>query len=250
MSNIEEVNLSDAQETSVLLHSGVANISRKIIAVMRDVGYVQKAGHNDFQNYKYATEADAIAALRPAMIKHGLCMVPSVESITQDEYGNTNVTIHYRILDEDGNFMSFRAAGSGNDKNNKGVGDKGIYKALTGASKYALLKTFMMETGDDPEVPNAQEKEGSFKQAEPKPQPKAQPKAVEIVDESDLSDAREAFVMMIKECAESCTTQEELQELWVGNKDELDKTKKVNAKAHEELKQFFKAKKEAILKGE
>ena len=226
------------------MHSGVANISKKIIAVMRDVGYVQKAGHNDFQNYKYATEADAIAALRPAMIKHGLCMIPSVESVEQDEWGNTNVLMHYRILDEEGNFLSFRAAGSGNDKNSKGVGDKGIYKALTGASKYALLKTFMMETGDDPEVPSQQEKE-----SKPEPKPEVKPKA-EIVDESDLSDAREAFVMMIKECAETCTTQEELQELWVGNKGELDKTKKVNPTVHENLKQFFKAKKEAILKGE
>jgi hypothetical protein len=211
---------------------------------MRDVGYVQKAGHNDFQNYKYATEADAIAALRPAMIKHGLCMIPSVESVEQDEWGNTNVLMHYRILDEEGNFLSFRAAGSGNDKNSKGVGDKGIYKALTGASKYALLKTFMMETGDDPEVPNQQEKE-----SKPEPKPEVKPKA-EIVDESDLSDAREAFVMMIKECAETCTTQEELQELWVGNKGELDKTKKVSPTVHEDIKQFFKAKKEAILKGE
>ena len=226
------------------MHSGVANISKKIIAVMRDVGYVQKAGHNDFQNYKYATEADAIAALRPAMIKHGLCMIPSVESVEQDEWGNTNILMHYRILDEEGNFLSFRAAGSGNDKNSKGVGDKGIYKALTGASKYALLKTFMMETGDDPEVPSQQEKE-----SKPEPKPEVKPKA-EIVDESDLSDAREAFVMMIKECAETCTTQEELQELWVGNKGELDKTKKVNPTVHEDLKQFFKAKKEAILKGE
>jgi hypothetical protein len=212
--------------------------------VMRDVGYVQKAGHNDFQNYKYATEADAIAALRPAMIKHGLCMIPSVESVEQDEWGNTNVLMHYRILDEEGNFLSFRAAGSGNDKNSKGVGDKGIYKALTGASKYALLKTFMMETGDDPEVPSQQEKE-----SKPEPKPEVKPKA-EVVDESDLSDAREAFVMMIKECAETCTTQEELQELWVGNKGELDKTKKVSPTVHEDLKQFFKAKKEAILKGE
>lgn len=244
MSSIEEVRLLDAPETTALLHSGVANISKKIIAVMRDVGYVQKAGHNDFQNYKYATEADAIAALRPIMIKHGLCMIPSVESVEQDEWGNTNVLMHYRILDEEGNFLSFRAAGSGNDKNSKGVGDKGIYKALTGASKYALLKTFMMETGDDPEVPSQQEKE-----SKPEPKPEVKPKA-EIVDESDLSDAREAFVMMIKECAETCTTQEELQELWVGNKGELDKTKKVSPTVHEDLKQFFKAKKEAILKGE
>ena len=213
--------------------------------MMRDVGYVQKAGHNDFQNYKYATEADAIAALRPAMIKHGLCMIPSVESVEQDEWGNTNVLMHYRILDEEGNFLSFRAAGSGNDKNSKGVGDKGIYKALTGASKYALLKTFMMETGDDPEVPNQQEKE-----SKPEPKPDSKPQAAEIVDESDLSDARQAFVMMLKECADTCTTEAELQELWVGNKPELDKTKKGYPEVFKELQAHFKAVKEKILKGE
>jgi hypothetical protein len=67
-------------------------------------------------------------------------------------------------------------------------------------------------------------------------------------DESDLSDAREAFVMMIKECAETCTTQEELQELWVGNKGELDKTKKVSPTVHEDLKQFFQGQKRGHLK--
>jgi hypothetical protein len=30
--------------------------------------------------------------------------------------------------------------------------DKGSYKAMTGAVKYALLKTFLIPTGDDPEV--------------------------------------------------------------------------------------------------
>ena len=42
-------------------------------------------------------------------------------------------------------------AGAGNDRNSKGVGDKGIYKALTGCNKYALLKALQLATGDDPE---------------------------------------------------------------------------------------------------
>ena len=66
MSSTERANQLDAQETTVLSQSGVANISKKLIAVMKEVGYVQKAGHNDFQNYRYATEADAIKAIRPA----------------------------------------------------------------------------------------------------------------------------------------------------------------------------------------
>ena len=37
------------------------------------------------------------------------------------------------------------------DRNKNGVGDKGIYKAITGANKYALLKLLQLATGDDPE---------------------------------------------------------------------------------------------------
>lgn len=208
---------------------------------MKEVGYVQKAGHNDFQNYKYATEADAIKAIRPAMLNHGLCMIPSVESVSQDEWGNTNVIMLYRIFDEEGNFLSFRAAGSGNDKNSKGVGDKGIYKALTGASKYALLKTFLMETGDDPEVPNEQDKPFKQEPKEPKVEAKEEPKADE-----ELSDVRQAFVKMIKECADSCTKESELTELWNGNRTELDNIKSKNKEVHKDLVNYFKTKKEAI----
>ena len=236
MSSTEKVNQSDAQEITALSQSGVASISKKLVAVMREVGYVQKAGHNDFQNYKYATEADAIRAVRPAMVKHGLCMIPSVIDTYMDEHGNTHVNVLYRIFDEDGNFLSFKGWGCGNDKNSRGVGDKGIYKALTGANKYALLKTFLMETGDDPEIPNEQEK--SFKQEAPAPV---------IEDESEeLSDARTAFVMMIKEVADTCTTETELTELWNGNRAELEKLKAKNKEAHKELIAHFKTKKEEL----
>ena len=37
-------------------------------------------------------------------------------------------------------------SGSGQD-----AGDKGIFKAISGAQKYALMKAFMIPTGDDPE---------------------------------------------------------------------------------------------------
>ena len=238
MSNLEKVNPSDVAETTALFQSGVANISKKLIAVMREVGYVQKAGHNDFQNYKYATEADAIRAVRPAMVRHGLCMIPSVTDSYMDDHGNTHVNVLYRIFDEDGNFLSFEGVGCGNDKNSRGVGDKGIYKALTGANKYALLKTFLMETGDDPEIPNEQEK--SFKQTPVIPAPV-------IEDESEeLSDTRVAFVMMIKEVADTCTTEAELTELWNGNRGELEKLKAKNKESHKELIQHFKTKKEEL----
>ena len=106
---------------------------------MLEVGYVQKDGTNSFQKYNYASEANAIKALRPALVKNGLILLPSVEKSEMDSYGNTTVHVLYKLMDVEGNFITFQMIGQGNDKNSKGVGDKGIYKAITGANKYALL---------------------------------------------------------------------------------------------------------------
>jgi hypothetical protein len=44
------------------------------------------------------------------------------------------------------------------------AGDKGPYKAMTGAQKYALMKTFMIPTGDDPEADEDVDKRNSEEQ--------------------------------------------------------------------------------------
>lgn len=131
-----------------------AIILRAMNAVMDEVDYVQKKGENDFHGYKYATEADVLARLRPAMVKHGLILLPSVQQVSAvDQYGNTTVSIHYTLAHTSGAVwpQPIIAAGCGNDKNKSGIGDKGLYKALTGANKYLLFKLFQIETGNDPE---------------------------------------------------------------------------------------------------
>lgn len=136
--------------------------------VMAAVSYAQKQGENTFHNYKYVTEADAIAALRPAMVTEGLILIPSTERVQTDETGNTHIVVQYRLYHApSGECIHFNVPGSGNDmaKNGK-VGDKGVYKALTGASKYALLKTFLMETGEDPEVASDHDKQAVGKHTE------------------------------------------------------------------------------------
>jgi len=215
--------------------------------VMKRVGYVQKDGKNEFQNYKYASEANAIAAIRPALIEAGLFMIPSVESVSQDPHGNTNVLVIYRLFDDQGNFITFRAAGSGNDKNSRGVGDKGIYKALTGASKYALLKTFMLETGDDPEVASEHDVE---ERPKPKTEPKVEPKAevkeepraphpdTQKKSEDTIPEGWEAFSFI--ECARSCTSVSELTELWSANQSVLNVLKKKDAKTYQDILDVFK----------
>ena len=132
-----------------------AVILRAVNAVMQEAGYVQKTGENTFHGYRYASEADVLERLRPAMVKHGLILIPSVQQVSSiDTHGNTTVSVHYTLAHVSGAIwpQPIIAAGCGNDRSKSGTfGDKGLYKALTGANKYMLFKLFQIETGNDPE---------------------------------------------------------------------------------------------------
>jgi len=123
---------------------------------MESVGYVQKGSVNEFHRYKYASEGDLLSALRPAMVEAGLMLIPSqTQHSAIDDYGNVTVEMEYTLCHASGAVWpeKIKAIGCGNDKNSKGgVGDKGLYKAITGANKYLLFKLFQIETGDDPEA--------------------------------------------------------------------------------------------------
>jgi len=141
-----------------------AKIATALHNVMAKVTYVQKGSENKFHGYKYVSEGDLLEKLRPALIEEGLILIPSVEMVRpMDEHGNTVVDMRYEIVHKDGDFWPhlIRISGCGNDRAKNGfVGDKGIYKAITGANKYFLFKLFQIETGDDPErdtAPVAQE---------------------------------------------------------------------------------------------
>jgi hypothetical protein len=141
-----------------------AKIATALHNVMAKVTYVQKGSENKFHGYKYVSEADLLEKLRPALIEEGLILIPSVEMVRpMDEHGNTVVDMRYEIVHKDGDIWPhlIRISGCGNDRAKNGsVGDKGIYKAITGANKYFLFKLFQIETGDDPErdtAPVAQE---------------------------------------------------------------------------------------------
>jgi hypothetical protein len=173
-----------------------AKIAQALHQVMSSVGYIQKTGKNAFHGYKYAGEADLLEKLRPAMLEAGLILIPSIESVSPiDEHGITTVRMEYMLVHKDGDIWPHRigAAGQGGDKNKNGVGDKGLYKAITGANKYLLFKLFQIETGDDPEA-----SEAFVPKAEPKPE-----KAVPMLE-------RNAFMV---ECREAIAQFEDAEVL-------------------------------------
>lgn len=135
------------------------NLATKMILIMDDVSYIQKTGYNKFQNYKYAKESDIAAAFANAMKKHNVFMFTSIlnrectayQTEKQVKTGEktflVTVKLQVTFVDaESGERFTGVFFGDGSDK-----GDKAVYKAITGAQKYALMKTFLCETGDDPE---------------------------------------------------------------------------------------------------
>lgn len=148
----------------------VAAIAKALHEVMSKVGYVQKTGRNDFHKYSYAGEADLLDKIRPAMVEAGLLLIPSGKSVSDvDQHGNVSVSVEYTLVHKDGEVWPEKivAFGCGNDKARNGsVGDKGVYKALTGANKYLLFKLFQIETGDDPEADEREKPAPEAKQAE------------------------------------------------------------------------------------
>lgn len=140
------------------------NIAQAIHAVMAEVGYVQKTGKVSFgkTNYSYAGEAALIAALRPAMLKHGVIVHCEKVSIVSNESGLLTMISDYVFSHADsGTTFTVQAIGQGADSQ-----DKAAYKAMTGAFKYAIRQTFMIETGDDPDAVSSEEIEEKKRQAE------------------------------------------------------------------------------------
>lgn len=154
-----------------------SKITQALHAVMSKVGYVQKSGKNQFHGYKYAGEADLLEKLRPAMVEAGLLLLPSGKTVTgPDEHGNVTVELAYTLAHKDGEVWPEKlvAFGCGNDRAKNGnVGDKGVYKAITGANKYLLFKLFQIETGDDPENDHVDDRPPP--KSPPPPPPPARP---------------------------------------------------------------------------
>ena len=205
---------------------------------MKETGTVAKTGRNDFHGYDYATEADVVESVRPHMVKNGLMLIPHVDNVSQDQHGNTNIIVNYRLYHVSGEFIEFNVAASGNDKNRNGVGDKGIYKAMTGASKYAMLKLFSLATGDDPEKDENHKKMAKQEEDELPPLPK--------LDTHEKS--CETLLKAVKLCADMARSKDELNDWYreANNKIALDYLKDNNEALYNEALEYLKARKKNL----
>lgn len=151
------------------------DLIRKLATVMGGLDRVPKRGRNEFHKYDYVMEADLADAVREDLAKAGIMlftnvMLTSVQWMdTTNKDGQPNGKIYsaaFVFTFTDGiESYNVTLPGCGHDN----PGDKAPYKAITGALKYGIMKSFLIPTGDDPE----DEGQGEAKpRGEPAPRPK------------------------------------------------------------------------------
>ena len=119
---------------------------------MEKIGPIIKDKTNEDKNFDYASIAMIIFKAREAMIEEKVIMYPlEVKQITA-RGNDVLINMIYRFYDaepdEDGkcDYMDVNVPGEGCDKEGWAV-----YKALSGAYKYAITQTFAIPTIDDAE---------------------------------------------------------------------------------------------------
>lgn len=155
----------------------VNHLAAKLARIMGEVGKVEKNGRNEHFRYDYVTENDLVYAVRSKLAEAGVMVLESTVSQKVGQFKNakdepfflTEVETEHTFVDgESGEWFTVKSQGQGSDN-----GDKGGYKAITGAMKYFIYKNFMIPTGDDPEADTKTDERGSARreqtQTEQKP---------------------------------------------------------------------------------
>lgn len=132
------------------------NIYQRINAVRKAIGYVQKdkAVSTGGGSYKAVTHDAVTGMVRAALIEHGVIIVPSVvssvfhpkEPDAKQRLYEATYQIDFVNMDDPADRIVTQQTAHALDN-----GDKAPGKAMSYAAKYAILKLFNIETGEDEE---------------------------------------------------------------------------------------------------
>ena len=191
------------------------NLYQRMSAVMQDVKRLQKDKNVGSGNYAYKamSEEKVATTLRTAMIEHGLVIFPVEQAHTLVDYTRhgrngepttvslSTVDVKYKLvnIDNPAEFEILASSGTGVDPQDKGVG-----KAMTYSMKYALMRAFLIPTGEDPD--DVHNEELARQQASAKKAP-----AVAEPTERPLLSG-----LQIQQHLDAATSNLELKDLWAG----------------------------------
>lgn len=127
-------------------------LAAKLVDILKELGSVPKKGFNKNQNYHYMREVDVLEALKEQLVQKKIILLTSSKHVETKEKAKidkndnkvvefvTTVSTTHTFIDSDtGESYSIDSVGQGYDSL-----DKGASKAITAATKYALMKTFMI----------------------------------------------------------------------------------------------------------
>lgn len=124
----------------------------KILNVMTKIGPIIKDKTNEEKGFDYASIANIIIKAREAMIEEKVIMIPFKLNQIVQKGNDVLIDMIYRFYDTEPNqdgkcdYLDVNIPGEGCDKEGWAV-----YKALSGAYKYAITQTFAIPTVDDAE---------------------------------------------------------------------------------------------------
>ena len=132
------------------------NLRQKLVEVYKRVDHVEKAGYNEKQRYGFVRAADVLRAIRNAFADLGIYAETNYDLLgVYDIKTNSGGVMHtatvkatIKLYDtESDETKTISGLGDGADG-----GDKGVYKAMTGATKNALRNGTLLPDEADPEA--------------------------------------------------------------------------------------------------
>ncbi len=127
-----------------------AGLIQKLLEATAEIAPIPKRGLNAESGYAFAAAEDIVAAVRGPLARHGLVVVCTLKDrVSQAVPGRgwrEQVLLTVTVTDGT-SALSIDAPGEGQD-----AGDKAVYKAWTGAFKYALRSLLQLPFGEDPET--------------------------------------------------------------------------------------------------
>lgn len=230
----------------------VMSVYKKILAIMADIEsigkdcFVETGGYHPNGKPKgyYAVTHDHVAKkIHPLCVKHGLAILPTIlekevtRYQTEKNYkGNITVKDVYEVratvstrfqdVENEESFWDCVMFAYGLDSQDKASG-----KAVSMAVKYAILKTFQLESGDqeelrDLELKKEQEKKAPIKNGDAKKE--SQTKA----------DLTKKITMLCAETTSHMTKDEKIQ--WLKDTLLIDNFNRLQSKTSKELQEIVK----------
>lgn len=129
-------------------------IAQAMNAIMKEVGAIAKKDKNTSQGFNFRGIDSVVNAVSPALQKHGVIVVPSVEDYeyatveigrNRTAMGHVKVKVTYTFIGASGDSIKATVVGEAMD-----AGDKATAKAMSVAFRTALLQALSLPT-DEPD---------------------------------------------------------------------------------------------------